>query len=87
MANSPMHHHYGKQFPSHPNALNYTHSLTDPVASIALYRKMQFRCYALEFDPHFFVFNGIIQTILVAFSMKTSWACTGMLSSESVFLK
>ena len=31
----------------------------------------------------FFVFNGINQTILVAFSMKTSRACTGMLSSEN----
>ena len=29
------------------------------------------------------MFNGIIQTILVAFSMKTSRACTGMLSSEN----
>ena len=28
-------------------------------------------------------FNGIIQTILVAFSMKTSRACTGILSSEN----
>ena len=31
----------------------------------------------------FFVFNGIIKTILVAFSMKTSRACTGMLCSEN----
>ena len=37
----------------------------------------------LKFDPHFFAFNGIIQTILVAFSVKTSWACIGMLSSEN----
>ena len=29
------------------------------------------------------MFNGIIQTILVAFSMKTSRACIGMLSSEN----
>ena len=29
------------------------------------------------------MFNGIIQTILVAFSMKTSRTCTGMLSSEN----
>ena len=29
------------------------------------------------------MFNGIIQTILVAFSIKTSRACTGMLSSEN----
>ena len=35
----------------------------------------------LKFDPHFFVFNGIIQTVLVAFSVKTFKACTGMLSS------
>ena len=32
----------------------------------------------LNFDP-----NGIIQTILVAFVMKTYRACTGMLSSEN----
>ena len=38
----------------------------------------------LKFDPHSsFVFFGIIQTILVAFSMKTSRACNGMLSSEN----
>ena len=30
-----------------------------------------------------FVFNGIIQTILVAFSLKMSRTCTGMLSSEN----
>ena len=29
--------------------------------------------------------NGIIQTIFVAFSMKMSRACTGMLSSENDF--
>ena len=29
------------------------------------------------------MFNGIIQTILVAFLMKMSRACTGMLSSEN----
>ena len=29
------------------------------------------------------MFNGIIHTILVVFSMKTSRACTGMLSSEN----
>ena len=29
------------------------------------------------------MFNGIIQTILVAISMKTSWACIGILSSEN----
>ena len=29
------------------------------------------------------MFNGIIQTILAAFSMKTSRACTDMLSSEN----
>ena len=29
------------------------------------------------------MFNGVIQTILVAFSMKVSRACTGMLSSEN----
>ena len=35
----------------------------------------------LKVDPHFFLFKGIIQTILVAFSMKTSRACTDMLSN------
>ena len=29
------------------------------------------------------MFNGVNQTILVAFSMKTCRACTGMLSSEN----
>ena len=29
------------------------------------------------------MFNGIIQTILVTFSMKASRACTGMLSYEN----
>ena len=28
------------------------------------------------------MFNGTNQTILVAFSIKMSWVCTGMLSSE-----
>ena len=28
------------------------------------------------------MFNGIIQTVLVAFSIKTAKTCTGMLSSE-----
>ena len=37
----------------------------------------------LKFVPHFFVFNGIIQTIFEAFSMKTFRACTGMLLSEN----
>ena len=37
----------------------------------------------LKFDLHFFAFNGITQTILVAFSMKMSWACSGTLSSEN----
>ena len=36
----------------------------------------------LKFDPHF-VFNGIVQTILVAFSMEASRACIGMMSSEN----
>ena len=31
--------------------------------------------------------NGIIQTILVAFSMEMSRACTGMLSSENDYIK
>ena len=38
----------------------------------------------------FFVFNGIIRTILVTFSIIKSRVCTGMLSSENVdskFLK
>ena len=37
----------------------------------------------LKFGPRFFMFNGIIQTILVAFSMKMYRAYTGMLSSEN----
>ena len=53
------------------------------VVSIALDRKMQILGATLMFDPHFFVFKGIIQTILVAFTMKTYRAYTGMLSSEN----
>ena len=34
-----------------------------------------------------FLFIGIIQTILVAFSLKTSRACTGMLSYENNAIK
>ena len=34
-----------------------------------------------------FVFNGTIQTILMVFSMKTSRACTGMLSFENYDFK
>ena len=42
----------------------------------------------LKFDTYtFFVFNGIIQTILVAFSMNPSRACTGMLYSENYDFK
>ena len=37
----------------------------------------------LKFDPHFLVLNGIIQTIFVRFLMKTSRACTVMLSSKN----
>ena len=48
---------------------------------------MQSFSVTLKFDPHFFVFNGIIQTILVAFSMKTSGVCIGMLSSENDDIK
>ena len=61
----------------------YTHSLTDPVVVIALYRKMQRFGATLAFDLHFFVFNGIIRTILVEALMKTSRACTGVLSTEN----
>ena len=49
----------------------------------ALYRDMQIFGATLKFDPHYFVFNWIIQTILVAFSMKTLKARTGMLASEN----
>ena len=51
--------------------------------SFALYRKMQSFGATLKFDPHFFVFNMIIQTIFMAFLMKTPRACSGMLSSEN----
>ena len=37
----------------------------------------------LQFDPHFFALSWLIQTILVAFSMKTSRECTGTMSSEN----
>ena len=41
----------------------------------------------LKDDPHFLLFNGIIQTILVAFSIKTSRACTDMLPYENAAFK
>ena len=41
-----------------------------------------FGARTLKFDPHFYLFNGTIHTILVAFSIKTSRACTGVWSSE-----
>ena len=36
------------------------------------------QCFGATFkvDPHFLLLNGIIQTKLVAFSLKTSRACT-----------
>ena len=37
----------------HPKRMHYNHSLTDPVVSIALYRKMQSSGATLKFDPHF----------------------------------
>ena len=46
-----------------------------------MYGKMQSFGATLKCDPRF-NFDGMIQTILVAFSMKTSRVCTGMLSSE-----
>ena len=57
----------------------YTQSLADPVVSMALYKKMQGFGATLEFNLHFFVFNGIIQTIWWRFQ----WKCTGVLSSEN----
>ena len=48
-----------------------------------MYRQIQSFGATLKFDPHFFVLNGIIETILMAFSMKTLRACTGMLPSEN----
>ena len=41
----------------------------------------------LTVGPHFFLFNRIIQTILVAFSLKTSGACTDMLSNQNDAVK
>ena len=41
----------------------------------------------LTVGPHFFLFNGVIQTILVAFSLKTFRACTDMLSNQNDAVK
>ena len=76
-----MHHHYGKRCPTHLNAL------FPFLFSIVLYTKLQCFGATLKFDPHFFLLNKIIQIILVAFSMKTSMACTGMLSYETEAFK
>ena len=77
-----MHHNYEKRYPSRTNAL---HSFLDgpPIVSIAFYRKMQNLGATLKFDLHFFAFNGITQTILVAFSMKMSRACSGTFSPQN----
>ena len=45
--------------------------------------KMQSLGATLKFHPHILCLMGVIQTILVAFSMKMSRACTGILSSEN----
>ena len=37
----------------HHTRMHCNHSLTDPVVSIALYRKMQSFGATLNFDPHF----------------------------------
>ena len=52
-----------------------------PVISIVLYRKMQSFGATLTVGPHFFCLMG--QTILVAFSLKTSRARTDMLSYQN----
>ena len=62
----------------HHTRMHYNPSLWDPVVSIALYRKMQCFGATFKFDPHFSRL-----TILVAFSMKMSRACSGILSSEN----
>ena len=62
-------------------------SLRMRVVTIVLHRKMQSFGATLKFDPHFFLLNGIIQTSLVAFSMKTSVAYAGMLSNKNDALK
>ena len=62
----------------------------DPVVSIALYSRTQSFGATVTIFFSLLVFNGIIQTIFVAFSMRTFRACTGMLSSKimiSIFLK
>ena len=59
-----MNHDYGKRYPLHPNAL-YPF-VTDPINFIALYRKMQSFGVTLKFDSNIFVFNEIVQAILVA---------------------
>ena len=47
-----MHHHYGKRYTSHPNALKDIPWRT-PVVSTALYGIMQSFSATLKFDPHF----------------------------------
>ena len=57
------------------------------VLTNVLCRKIQSFCATLQFDSLSFLLNGIIQTFLVAFSMKMSMAYTGMLSYENDALK
>ena len=54
---------------------------------IIMYRKMQSVGATLKFDPNFFLFERIIHTILVTFSKKISWACTGMMTCENDLFK
>ena len=72
-----MHHHYGKRYPSHPKAL---YPFLDGPQWFPLHCIGKCKILAL---PQFFVFYGILQTILVAFSMKTLRVCTSMWSSEN----
>ena len=57
--------------PLDPHLMHYTHSLSDTSSFPCIWKCKVFGA-TLKFDPHI-LFNGIIQTILVVFSMKTSW--------------
>ena len=73
-----MHDHYGNRCTTHPNALFL---FLDGCQYFPLYCIGKFKSFGatLKFDP-FFRLNGIMQTLLVAFSIKTYMACSVILS-------
>ena len=71
----------------HHIRMHYTHSLTDISSFNCIVLKNSLFWCNLKGLSFLFLFIGIIQTILVAFSLKTSRACTDMLCFENDAIK